>query len=402
MEAIIRPNRLAGSIVAVPSADETHIKLICAAFSSGTVRNVIFSEDVCATLDALKQLGASFDVVADNVIFRSFHPNSRPVFNCGDSLKTLLYFMCISATCTDDLLATFNASERIPRDAVVATIDVLKAHGVRCDFDGKFPFTLSGMLGSGEFNVPAACPTETVVGLLLALNRNSTDSLIAVSDYNQPIAELAVDILKESKILTAFADNVYIVRGGQEYKLLDTTVGGDFALAANFIVANFMNSNVRVSGLDAMSVQHEKDIFEILRRIQSSGCKAFELDCRKLLRLVPILAAYACTLKGTTRLKNVKGGNYDDFVDPELICDALNSLGGKAKYFTDYIDITGVKSLVGGTADAKLQHRLVYALAILSTHCTNTVTIKNIECIAKPYASFFQDFRRVGGNATVQ
>lgn len=402
MEVMIRPTKLSGTIHAIPSNDEAHIKLICAAFSCGTVRNVIFTEDVCATLDNLKQLGAAFDVVSDKVIFRSFHPNPRPVFNCGESFKTMIYFMCICATSTADMVATFNCSNSMPIEAVSKTAEILRSHGVKSDFNGVYPFTLRGRLGSGEFSLPFGCPVETAVGLLLALNRNCTDSFIAFSGDDPTAIELAVDILKESKILTASADNIYIIRGGQEYKLFDTTVGGNFALAANYIVANFMNSNVRVSGLDAMSMQPEKAIFEILRNVQASGCQAFELDCRKILRLVPILAAYACTLKGTTRLKNVKGGSYDDFVDPELICNAINSLGGKAKCFTDYIEITGAKSLAGGTADAKLQHRLVYALAILSTHCVDTVTIKNIECIAKPYASFFQDFRRVGGNATVQ
>lgn len=403
MEILIRPSKLSGNICALPSADESHIKLICAAFSNGTVRNVIFNEDVCATIDALKQLGADFEIVSDTVIFRNFRPNQKPVFNCGDSLKILLYFMCIARTCaSSDSVAIFNGSDKIPMGAVSDALKILSAHGVVSDFNGKFPFTLKGKLGSGEFTLPSGCTREMVVALLLALNRNDTDSIIALPDMEKSCAdaELAVDVLKESEIVTAFADNVYIVRGGQEYKLLDTYVGGDFGVAANFIVANFINSNIRVSGLDAMSVQSERVIFEILGKVQTSGRKAFELDCSELRKLVPILAVYACTLKGKTRLNNVVGGKYDDFVPPQFVCDMINSLGGKAIMLDGGLEIEGVKSLHGGTVDAHGKPHLVYAAAILATFCNAPVLLKNVECVAKTYSAFFDDYRRIGGIAS--
>lgn len=402
MEILIKPSKLSGNICALPSTDETHIKLICAAFSKGTVRNVAFTDDVLATLDALKQLGSAFDVVADEVIFKSFHPNPRPIFNCGNSLKTLLYFMCVACTCAGSVVATFNGGDKIPLPAVFAALKILSAHGVANDFNGNFPFTLKGELGSGEFIIPNNCARETVVALLLALNRNNTDSIIALPDRNNYSAdlELAVDVLKESRIVTAFADNIYIVRGGQEFKLLDTTVGGDFAVAANFVVANYMNSNVRVSGLDVMSAQPEKVVFEVLRKVQASGCKAFELDCSELLKLVPILAVYACTLKGKTRLKNVMGGPYDDFVEPKLVCNMINSLGGKAVMLDNVIEIEGVKTLHGGVVDTCCKCQLACAASVLAICCNDSVTLKNVDCAEKTCNAFFDDFRRLGGIAS--
>ncbi len=403
MDISLRPAKLSGSIAAFPSQAEAHRKLICAAFSSGTVSNVPFTEDVCCTLNALKTLGSEFELVSDKVVFLNFRPNSNQLFDCGESIKTLIYFICICCACRDNVCATFTGSERLSLDVVKILLDILSVHGITSDFNGKFPFTVSGMLGSGEFSVPHEYADDIVSALLIALNRNKTDSFIAVTggDYPKSGIELTMDVLREAKVMTAYADNIYIVRGGQGYKLIDTYIGGDFALASNFVVANFMNSNVRVSGLDAMSAQPEKVIFDILRRIQASGNKSFDLDCIEFSNLVPILAVYACSLKETSYLRNIKGKPYDKAVNSEYICEMINSVGGKARAFSDRIEIDGSLTLTGGVIDCHFEHRIAYAATILSTLCTDSVTIKNAECIAKPYASFFDDFRRVGGNAVI-
>lgn len=403
MDISIRPSKLSGNITAVPSQAEAHIKLICAALSNGTVHNVPFTQEVCCTLDALKELGSEYDFVGDSIVFRGFIPNPNPTFCCGESTKVLVYFMCLCCACRVDMNATFTGSDKLPRELISAIADVLKEHGVTCDYNGELPFTVKGSLGSGEFTVPAKYADEIVSGLLVALNRNNTDSFIAVlgSDYSKSDIELTVDILRESKIMSACADDIYIVRGDQNYRLYDTYIGGDFSLASNFVVANFINSNVRVSGLDAMSAQSEKVIFDILRRIQSSGNKSFDLDCSELSNLVPILAVYACSLKGISYLKNVKGNGVGETVNVELICQMINSVGESAKALDGGIEIVGLKELKGGVIDCCFEHRVVYAAAILSTLCTDTVIIKNAECVTKPYASFFDDFRRVGGNAEI-
>lgn len=77
----------------------------------------------------------------------------------------------------------------------------------------------------------------------------------------------------------------------------------------------------------------------------------------------------------------------------------INAVGGKATAFTNSIQIEGVKKLKGGTVDSHSDYRVAMAAAILSTMCQDAVIIKNIECVARKYPTFFDDFRRVGGIA---
>ena len=60
MTVDIRPGKASGTVIAPPSKSVAHRLLICAGLAEGqsVVRNVAFSEDILATLDVLKAMGA--------------------------------------------------------------------------------------------------------------------------------------------------------------------------------------------------------------------------------------------------------------------------------------------------------------------------------------------------------
>ena len=60
MNLLFSPSHLHGTIQAVPSKSASHRAIICAGLANGTSRidNIIFSEDIYATIECLKALGA--------------------------------------------------------------------------------------------------------------------------------------------------------------------------------------------------------------------------------------------------------------------------------------------------------------------------------------------------------
>lgn len=403
MDIRITPRKLSGTVKAPPSCMEGQRKLICAALSAertpSKVRNVSFSEDVCATLDALKALGASYEIVGDSVVFYDFKPAGEITIHCRESKPTLM-FMLPLVCCLHEVTATFTGGEMLLDESLDDLINLLKDRGIKCDYNGKMPFTVHGPIPSGEFY---ATSYTNISGLFIGLSHNYTDSMIFVAnkDSCRTYTDMTMQVLRDAKILTAFANGVYIVRGGQSYLLSDTEIGGDFQLASNFVVANAISSNIRVTGLDAMSPQPEREVFEIVRKSQASNCKAFTLNAKDLISLVPILSVYACSLNGISRINGIKADFYDCKPLIDATCAMINAVGGKARAFTDSIEIEGVKKLNGGIVDSSNDYRIVLAAAILSTMCQNPVTIKHIECITRHYPTFFDDFRRLGGIADI-
>ena len=73
MKAIFKSSRLSGSIAAPPSKSMSHRYFIGAALSGKTceLTGIDYSEDILASLDCLKALGAGVSINKDKVIIES-------------------------------------------------------------------------------------------------------------------------------------------------------------------------------------------------------------------------------------------------------------------------------------------------------------------------------------------
>ena len=97
MIATFKPCRLAGTVDAPPSKSMAHRYLIGAALSGKvcTLSGIDYSEDILATIDCLKALGASVTIAADQVIVdpRKFLQTECPVLECRESGSTLRFLL---------------------------------------------------------------------------------------------------------------------------------------------------------------------------------------------------------------------------------------------------------------------------------------------------------------------
>ena len=97
MIATFKPCRLAGTVDAPPSKSMAHRYLIGAALSGNvcTLSGIDYSEDILATIDCLKALGATITTDADRVTVDpdSFMQAEHPVLECRESGSTLRFFL---------------------------------------------------------------------------------------------------------------------------------------------------------------------------------------------------------------------------------------------------------------------------------------------------------------------
>ena len=67
---VITPKKLKGTVEVPPSKSMAHRAIICAALSDGVSRieHVDYSQDILATIGAMRELGAKIDTFEDSVI----------------------------------------------------------------------------------------------------------------------------------------------------------------------------------------------------------------------------------------------------------------------------------------------------------------------------------------------
>ena len=96
MRVVIKPGAARGTISAPPSKSISHRALIAGALSGGsTIRGVIPSDDVEATLSCLESLGASVSKSGDAVTIGGLDPLSikECEINCRESGSTLRFLL---------------------------------------------------------------------------------------------------------------------------------------------------------------------------------------------------------------------------------------------------------------------------------------------------------------------
>ena len=86
MDITIQPNKLRGTVTAIPSKSQAHRLLICAAFADGetTLFCPHINRDILATADCLRALGAS--VIRTDIGFENepqFQQNGRACSVCA-------------------------------------------------------------------------------------------------------------------------------------------------------------------------------------------------------------------------------------------------------------------------------------------------------------------------------
>ena len=104
MNVKITPFKAEGAIDAPPSKSYAH-RYIIAAFLSGkpcTIENVGCSDDVKATVSAVKSLGGDVTFCGGNVIVNGAKTVKQAVVNCGESGSTMRFLIPVAAIIRTD------------------------------------------------------------------------------------------------------------------------------------------------------------------------------------------------------------------------------------------------------------------------------------------------------------
>ena len=149
------PAAISGSASPPPSKSAAHRALICAALAGGgIVRGVIPSDDMLATLNGIKALGAAADISGDTaVIIKTEDPPQKPVIDCLESGSTLRFLIPVFAAL--GIEATFTGRGRLPQRPLGVYADCLPKHGVSLSSENGCRFQSKEGCGLGSTFSPA-------------------------------------------------------------------------------------------------------------------------------------------------------------------------------------------------------------------------------------------------------
>ena len=394
MRVTLEPGALRGTVAAPPSKSMAHRMLICAALAEGesTVRPIEQSEDILATSDGLRALGAGIREDGDALRVTGCRPESagNGVIPCRESGSTLRFMLPLCLLGGKEMRLT--GCERLMSRPLDVYETLCRERGFRLEkkADG---ITVQGKLTPGEYTVRGDLSSQFITGLLYALSLLEGDSKIRILPpiESEPYLKMTLEAMEASGVRIERDGNTLRIPGGQAYRNGEKTVEGDWSNAAFFEALREAGHDIRVTGLREDSLQGDKICREYFRRIRGGNAGVDVTDCPDL---APVLMAFAA-MNGGALLTGTRRLQFKESDRGAVMAEELAKFGVTAEIGENEIRIGGKtpeapREILQGHND----HRIVMALAVL---CTRTGgTIEGAEAVRKSFPGFWDSLRSLG------
>lgn len=418
MEKIINQSIAKGTVKAPPSKSMAHRYIICAGLCDkvSTISNVDYSEDIKATIDCIKALGARVDVGESSVSIDGRETvikkllkisNETPTsdksdmsdkqdiseidFLCRESGSTMRFFMGIAMTLP--VTANFYGSETL-RNRPFGIYESILNSADNCFFkrlDDKI--SIKGGLKENDFEIAGNISSQFVTGLLLSLSLRKEGGTITIIPpvESRSYIDMTIQAMREFGIDVKWdSENKLRVEANQTYNSKDIEVEGDYSNAAFLDAFNYLGGEVKVEGLNAESLQGDKVYKECFEKLKAEKAIIDIADCPDL---GPVLFAVAAANHGgvftsTARLK-IKESDRGS-----VMCEELDKFGIKTHMEENSIEIGNGLKAPGEGVNGHNDHRIVMSLSLLLSLTGGTIT--EAEAVRKSYPGFFDDIQKLG------
>lgn len=394
MKITITPQKLRGSIPAIPSKSAAHRLLICAALADKetVIRCDKTSQDIDSTVNCLRAMGAKITREGDFFRVMPHATTAHTELDCGESGSTLRFLLPV--LCALGQNANITMHGRLPDRPMEPLWSELIKHGAKLKKPCREIISVLGKLTGTEFTIAADVSSQYISGLLFALPLLGGGTIHLTGNIESVgYIHMTVQALTAFGVEVLWKDNSITVSGS--YHSPGTAlVEGDWSNAAFWLAADALCGDVICMGLDENSCQGDKAVVKALQDIRRGNAT---IDASQIPDLVPILAVVGALTPGTTHIKGAARLRLKESDRLETVRQMLTELGGEVTEMRDGLIIYGKESLPGGMTHSRGDHRIAMAAAIASIGCTGEVVIENAEAINKSYPRFFTDFAILGG-----
>lgn len=416
MNVILTPTKLKGDVIIPPSKSLSHRAIIAASLAEGVskISNIIYSEDIIATIEAMKSLGANIEIFDDYLIINGSKPKRvGAVINANESGSTIRFMIPIALTVDSPI--TFDGRNNLVNRPLDIYTNLFDEFGIRYERGEKYlPMKVYNGLKPGTYKIRGDVSSQFITGLLYALPLLKGDSKLVITTKleSRGYVDLTMDVLKKFGIIIETSDYTeFNIKGNQEYKPLDYTVEGDYSQVAFWAIANTLGNEVNIKCMNEYSYQGDKKIIDDINafggnvyfengELVSKPAKTHNavIDFSNSPDLGPIETVLACVSKGHTTFENVERLRIKECDRVKCMIDEMKKLGATLYETENTMEIDGVEALTSSMElDSHNDHRIVMALSIASTICSGKIKIYNAGAIKKSYPHFFKSFEAVGG-----
>ncbi len=425
---------LSGVIDTPSDKSISHRALILGSLCIGEtkIHNLLLSEDVLSTINALEQFGASINIEEEinTTIVHGFGiggllQSERKIHlgNSGTSARLLIGLISSCNVCV-----AFEGDESLSTRPMGRVLDPLKEIGLEVVSKNtdNLPLEIRGATLPVPINHKLRVPSAQIKSALMlsALNIRGTSTIIESSktrDHTEKLFEyFGADIETRMNIE---GDKEIRVNGQRKLSPRELDIPGDPSSAAFFIVAALITkgSNLRINNIMINPTRSKfidylismgakinfineyskcgEDISDIEVCTSSlKGIKTEVKDAPSMIDEFLILSVAAAYAKGESRFCGVAELKVKESNRFDVIINMLNASGVNCKADGDDLIIIGSGEVRGGTTiKTDYDHRVAMSALILGLGAKNKICVDDISPIATSFPNFMEIYEKIGG-----
>lgn len=405
---ILKPGYVKGNVTVPSSKSVAHRALIASAFSEKPVKvkKINFSNDIYATMDALRQLGVTITEENDYILVdgSTIVKDGEVCIDANESGSTLRFMIPIAMLL--EKTVTFDGKGRLPERPLNDYFEIFDKCGIEYSYpEGRYlPLKVSGDVKFDEVDVKGNTSSQFITGLIFCGLINPIRVNITTELQSKPYVDITVDVLKKFGCVVSENNNTYEIT--KKPTLIDEyTVERDWSQAAFFMCAAAINGCITLKDMNMNSAQGDMEIISLLRKfgadvkfngsdliVEKSDLHGIDIDVGDIPDLVPTLSVLACYAKGRTKIYNAARLRIKESDRLQAMYEELTKLGADVEIGDDYLIINGGKKLHGAKVDSHNDHRIAMAMAVASVGCDGNIELIGHDAVGKSYPHFFEDW----------
>ena len=408
---IIKADKLVGELSPPPSKSVLHRYIIASSLAKGIskIENISFSEDIIATIEAMKKLGANIEqkdnylLIDGSDTFKNLNENIE--IDCNESGSTLRFLFPLSIVEENKVL--FKGRGKLFKRPMTPYFQNFEKYKIKHFYINENEILLEGKLKAGIYEVDGNISSQFITGLLFSLPLLDGESKIIINGKLESSNYIDISLDCLSKFGIKIINNSYqefIIEGSQSYRAGNYRTEADYSQAAFFLVANAIGSKIKINDLSENSLQGDKKIIDYISEIDNWNSKdTLVLDGSETPDIIPILSLKAAVSGKKIEIVNIERLRIKESDRLKATVEELSKLNFDLIEKKDSILINSREDLKANknekivSLSAHSDHRIAMMIAIAATCYDGEILLDNLDCVKKSYPNFWEVFLSLGG-----
>ena len=408
---IIKADKLVGELNPPPSKSVLHRYIIASSLAKGIskIENISFSEDIIATIEAMKKLGANIEqkenylLIDGSDTFKNLNENIE--IDCNESGSTLRFLFPLSIVEENKVL--FKGRGKLFKRPMTPYFENFEKYKIKPSYIDENAILLEGQLKAGIYEIDGNISSQFITGLLFSLPLLEGESKIIINGKLESSNYIDISLDCLSKFGIKIINNSYqefIIEGNQSYRVGNYRTEADYSQAAFFLIANAIGSNIKINDLSENSLQGDKKIIDYISEIDNwNSKKTLILDGSETPDIIPILSLKAAVSGKKIEIVNVERLRIKESDRLKATVEELSKLNFDLIEKKDSILINSREDLKANknekivSLSAHSDHRIAMMIAIAATCYDGEILLDNLDCVKKSYPNFWEVFLSLGG-----